>query len=168
VPELRNNPLPPPRKERFVRRFLSTLTTSAVVAGGILLAGTPAEAAPSLRFHGTQYDSPGKDTRTNASLTAEWISLVNSGSKSVNLQGWTIRDTANHVYTFGNVTIPGKGGRIWLRTGKGTNNAKNLYWGSGNYIWNNTGDAATLRNKAGAKHDTCSWKSKKGRTWVTC
>ncbi|WP_067508381.1 lamin tail domain-containing protein [Actinoplanes sp. TFC3] len=77
---------------------------------------------------------------SNASLNAEWISLVNSGSKAVNLKGYTVRDASNHVYTFGSVSIPGKGGRLWLHTGKGTANAKNRYWGSGNYIWNNTGD----------------------------
>lgn len=35
-------------------------------------------------------------------------------------------------------------------------NAKNVYWGSGNYIWNNTGDTATLRNASGKTVDTCS------------
>jgi hypothetical protein len=151
-----------------MRKSLSTLIASAVAAGGILVASTPAQAAPSLRFHGAQYDSPGTDNRSNASRNAEWISLVNSGSKSVNLKGWTIRDASNHVYKFGNVSIPGKGGRIWLHTGKGTNNARNVYWGSGNYVWNNTGDTATLKNAAGKKHDTCSWKNKKGRIWVGC
>ncbi|MDP3714589.1 MAG: hypothetical protein Q8R60_19150 [Mycobacteriales bacterium] len=30
------------------------------------------------------------------------------------------------------------------------------YWGSGAYVWNNDGDAATLRNAAGSTLDTCS------------
>jgi len=152
-----------------VRRTLSILAAAAIAIAGTLAASGPASAAtPSLRFHGAQYDSPGKDTRTNASLNNEWISLVNSGTKAVNLSRYTVRDASNHVFTFGNVTIPANGGRIWLHTGKGTKNAKNAYWGSGNYIWNNTGDTATLRNGAGKKLDACSWKYKKNRTWVGC
>ena len=151
-----------------MRRTVSILAAAAVALGGILAAGAPAAAAPSLRFHGAQYDSPGKDTRSNKSLNAEWISLVNSGSKAVNLKGYTIRDASNHVFTFGTTTIAAKGGRVWVHTGKGTKTAKNVYWGSGNYVWNNTGDTARLRNAAGKALDSCSWKSKKNRTWVAC
>jgi hypothetical protein len=43
-----------------------------------------------------------------------------------------------------------------------------VYWGSGNYIWNNTGDTATLRNASGKTLDTCSWTYKSGRAWVGC
>ncbi len=152
-----------------MRRTVSILAAAAVALVGTLTVGGPAAAAtPSLRFHGAQYDSPGKDTRSNKSLNAEWISLVNSGSKAVNLKGYTIRDASNHVYTFGSTTIAAKGGRVWVHTGKGTKAAKDVYWGSGNYIWNNTGDKARLRNAAGKALDSCSWKSKKNRTWVAC
>ncbi|AGL20923.1 lamin tail domain-containing protein [Actinoplanes sp. N902-109] len=152
-----------------MRRTVSILAAAATALAGSLLIGGPAQAAtPALRFHGAQYDSPGSDTRSNTSLNNEWISLVNSGSKAVNLKGYTIRDASNHVYTFGSVSIAGKGGRLWLHTGKGTANAKNRYWGSGNYIWNNTGDKATLKNASGKTVDTCSYGSKKGRTWVAC
>ena len=152
-----------------MRRTISILAAAAMALAGSVAVGGPASAAtPSLRFHGAQYDSPGKDTRSNASLNAEWISLVNSGSKAVNLKGYTIRDASSHVYTFGSTTIAGGGGRIWLHTGKGTRSARTVYWGSGNYVWNNTGDTATLRNASGKSLDTCSWKSKSGRTWVGC
>ena len=152
-----------------MRRTVSIIATAAMALVGTLSVSGPASAAtPSLRFHGAQYDSPGKDTRSNKSLNAEWISLVNSGRKAVNLKGYTIRDASNHVYTFGSTTIAAKGGRIWLHTGKGTKSGRNVFWGSGNYVWNNTGDTATLRNAAGKKLDTCSWKSKKNRIWVGC
>lgn len=152
-----------------MRKTLAFLATAVVASTGLLL-GSPAEAAtPTLRFHGAQYDSPGKDTRSNASLNAEWISLINTGSKAVNLKGYTIRDKSNHVYTIrDNVTIAAKGGRFWLKTGKGKATARTRYWGSGNYVWNNTGDTAYLRKPNGSTVDTCSWKSKSGRTWVGC
>lgn len=135
-----------------------------------LIAVAPATAAtPSLRFHGAQYDSPGTDNRSNTSLNAEWVSLVNSGASAVNLKGYTIRDKAGHVYKFAtSFSIPGKGGRVWLHTGSGRNDARNRYWGSGNYIWNNTGDTAYLRNASGRTVDTCAWGQKAGRNWVAC
>lgn len=152
-----------------MRKTVSIIAAATLALGAALAAGSPAEAAtPALRFHGAQYDSPGSDTRSAASLDNEWVSLINSGSKAVNLKGYTIRDASNHVYTLGNVTIAAKGGRLWLHTGKGTNTTRHRYWGSGNYIWNNTGDTAYLRNSAGKAVDSCSWKTKKGRTWVAC
>jgi hypothetical protein len=152
-----------------MRRSIGILATAAVVLGGTLAVTGPAEAAtPPLRFHGAQYDSPGSDTRSATSLNNEWVSLVNSGSAAVNLNHYTIRDKANHVYTFGNVSIAGKGGRLWLHTGKGTNTTANRYWGSGNYIWNNDGDTAYLRNASGKAVDNCSWGYKSGRTWIGC
>ncbi|MFI5932895.1 lamin tail domain-containing protein [Actinoplanes sp. NPDC051494] len=152
-----------------MRRTISILAAAAMALAGTVAVGSPASAAqPALRFHGTQYDSPGSDTRSNSSLNAEWISLINSGTKPVNLKGYTIRDTSNHVYTFGNVAIAARGGRIWVHTGKGTNTSKHRYWGSGNYVWNNTGDKATLKNASGKSLDTCSYAKKSGRAWVGC
>lgn len=152
-----------------MRRTVSILVAAAMTLGGTLALSSPAMAAtPALRFHGTQYDSPGSDNRSNSSLNAEWISLINTGGKAVNLNGYTVRDKSNHVHKFGNVSIAAKGGRVWLHTGKGTNTKKDRYWGSGNYVWNNTGDTATLRNASGKQVDTCTWKSKANRTWVAC
>ena len=101
------------------------------------------------------------------SLNKEWIALVNTGSKAVNLSGWKIVDKSR-TYTFGNVTLAGRGGKIYLHTGTGTNTKAHLYWGSGNYVWNNTGDTATLKTKAGKTHDTCTWGNKAGRTKIAC
>ena len=152
-----------------MRAILAVVSAAAVALGALVAPGAAAAAAqPALRLHGAQYDSPGSDTRSASSLNAEWVSLVNTGASAVNLRGWTIRDKANHVYTFPSVSIAGKGGRIWLHTGKGTTKTPNAYWGSGNYVWNNTGDTAYLRKPSGAAHDSCSWTTKKNRTWVAC
>ncbi|HET6529553.1 MAG TPA: lamin tail domain-containing protein [Actinoplanes sp.] len=58
----------------------------------------------------------------------------------------------------------GAGKRVYLHTGKGTD-AQHRYQGSGNYIWNNTGDTAYLRNAAGKTIDTCTWKSGNAPTY---
>ena len=151
-----------------MRHTIAGFAALTVTLTAALAIPSPASAAPSLRFHGAQYDSPGKDTRSNASLNNEWISLVNTGTAAVNLNGYTIRDKANHVYTVGAVTIAANGGRLWLHTGKGTNTTKNRYWAGGAYIWNNTGDTAYLRKPNGTTVDTCTWGYKKDRTWVAC
>ena len=152
-----------------MRKTVGILAAALFGAVVSLVGVMPASAAtPSLRFHGAQYDSPGTDNRSNASLNAEWVSLVNTGTKAVNLKGYTIRDKAGKVYTFGSVTIAARNGRIWLHTGSGKNNATNRYWASKNYIWNNNGDTAYLRNAAGKQVDSCTWGYKKGRNWVGC
>ncbi|MFC4065836.1 lamin tail domain-containing protein [Actinoplanes subglobosus] len=140
---------------------------TAVLGAGLSVAAPAQAAAPALRFQSVQYDSPGKDDRSNGSLNAEWIALVNTGATSVNLKGWRV-DDAVRTYTFDNVTIAGRGGVVYLHTGKGTDTATHRYWNSGNYVWNNTGDTATLRNRAGAVHDTCTWGYSSGRTTVAC
>ena len=152
-----------------MRKLISSMAAAALAVGAALAVAGPAEAVePSLRFHGAQYDSPGPDNGSNASLNNEWISLVNSGRYPVNLYRYTIRDVSNHVYTFGNVSIAGYGGRLWLRTGSGANSNTNRYWYSGAYVWNNTGDTAYLRNASGSPIDSCTWRQQNGRTWVPC
>ena len=142
----------------------------AAAAITAILTGSPATAAttPAPRFHGAQYDSPGPDTRGADSLNAEWITLVNDGPAAVRLTGWTVRDAQGKVYTFGEVSLAAKGGRITLHTGRGADDAGHRHWSSGNHIWNNTGDTATLRDPAGRAVDTCSWTARTGRTWVGC
>jgi hypothetical protein len=153
-----------------VRKTVS-LIAAAVVAAGVALFGVtgPAAAAagPAVRFYNTQYDAPGTDTRTNAHINKEWISIINDTSSSIQLKGWTIRDKANHKFTFGTTTIKAHT-RLLLLTGKGSPVPNHRYWGSGNYIWNNDGDTAYLRNPAGATVDTCTWGYKSDRTVFTC
>lgn len=128
----------------------------------------PASAASTLRFHSVQYDSPGRDDRSPASLNAEWVSLVNDGPVTVSLAGWSIRDPAGHAFTFGRVRIAGKGGRIWVHTGSGNDAGTQLYWNRRAYVWNNTADTAQLLTSTGKIADTCSWKGEPGRTATVC
>lgn len=129
--------------------------TACLVPAG----ATTAEAASPLQFGKIQYDSPGTDTRSNASLNAEYVVIKNIGSTNRSLTGFTVRDAQSHVYKFGTFTLKA-GKTVRLHTGKGTNTATDRYWGSSNYIWNNGGDKATLKNRAGTTLDTCSWASR--------
>jgi hypothetical protein len=133
-------------------------TTSLIAA----LMALPADAATAvMEFSKIQYNSPGTDNRSNISLNAEYVRITNNGTVNANLQNWTLRDKAGHVFKFPSVTVkPGQ--RLYVHTGSGTDfkpDSQHLYWKSGNYIWNNTGDTATLRSASGRVYDTCSWRN---------
>lgn len=151
-----------------MRRILVGSVVAAVAAAGAVV-GTQASAgaaAPAVRIVKVQYDSPGTDTRTNASLNAEWVALRNTTAARVTVSGWTLRDAQNHVHQLGSLTIAPRA-TVYLHTGRGTNTAVHRYWGSGNYVWNNTGDKAVLRDKAGRLLQTCSWRGG-APGWVNC
>ena len=145
-----------------MKRLALTLACSAVA---LVAAAPPAHAASPLQFGKIYYNSPGSDTRTNTSLNAEYVVIKNTSSLTKCLTGWTVRDAAGHVYKFGTFCLAGYK-TVTLHTGKGTNTAAHRYWGSGSYIWNNTGDKAYLRNSAGTQMDYCSWGS--GAGYLTC
>ena len=134
--------------------------TGTSVALALVLTAVLASAAPAaIRIAKIRYDSPGADTGSNASLNAEWITLKNTGSSARQLNGWRVRDRAGNVYRFGNVLLPA-GHTVKLHTGSGPNYPPHhLYWGSGNYVWNNVKDRATLRNARGNVVDRCAYNS---------
>ncbi|WP_433284408.1 lamin tail domain-containing protein [Micromonospora sp. CA-244673] len=141
-------------------RLIGFVSALAIAVGGSLAAAAPAQAAtPAVMITKAYYNSPGSDTGSNTSLNAEYVRLTNKRSSTINLKYWTLRDKSNHVYKFTINWYLKAGASVVIHTGKGTNTSSNLYWGSGAYIWNNTGDAAYLRNSAGSSIDSCSWGS---------
>jgi hypothetical protein len=151
-------------------RIISALVSAS--AGLSLLALAPmASAAPSTARPSTAspsatrgpiaiseiyYNSPGRDTGSNASLNHEWVQLHNTTRHSITLTSWTLRDTAHHVFTFGSYRLKAHG-YVKVHTGHGRNTQANRYWGHSWYIWNNTGDKATLKTAAGTTRATCKY-----------
>jgi hypothetical protein len=133
--------------------------------GLVVTSSVPAQAATRMHIYKIQYDSPGSDTGSNSSLNAEWVQLHNRSGSRLNLSGWTLRDTAGHVYKFGTYRIKAHG-YVKIHTGRGTNTQTDRYWSHGWYVWNNTGDRATLKNRAGTVIDRCSYNG--GDTSVLC
>lgn len=146
-----------------MRRWVLGVVTVLAIVG--LPSTANAAAGPAVRIVKIQYDPPGADTRSAAGLNAEWVALRNVTARKVSLSGWTLRDAQNHGYAFGALTVAA-GATVYVRTGKGRNTAANRYWGSGNYIWNNTGDTATLRDPRRVVQ-TCAWRTT-GRGTITC
>ncbi|MBB2747387.1 UNVERIFIED_ORG: putative extracellular nuclease [Microbispora rosea subsp. rosea] len=137
------------------------LVSAAVSVGALLVASPPALAAgPAIQITKIYYDSPGKDTRSNTSLNAEYVWLKNTSSKTVAVTGWTLADTSRHRYIFPAFSIPA-GKTITIRTGSGKSGTSTRYWGMGNYVWNNDKDTASLRNAGGKLIDSCSYNSTK-------
>jgi hypothetical protein len=130
--------------------------TSSVLVSGTIMDAAVAGGSP-VRFTRVQYDSPGSDTGSNASLNAEWIRVTNNGARAQRLTGWTIRDPAGHRYRFPRGFRLRPGRTVTIHTGSGRNTGSDLYWRQGFYVWNNTGDRAILRNRGGNRIDVCSW-----------
>lgn len=151
------------------RRIIAGSIAAALALGGAIFASTAEAATPTMVFSFIQYDSPGSDNRSNASRNAEYLRITNKG-ESNNLLNWTIVDAAGHLYRFPAHPI-GKGKTVYVHTGNGADginpftmqpDSPRLFWNSGNYIWNNDGDSATLRSASGRVYDTCTWKAVPG------
>lgn len=100
-----------------------------------------------------QWDAPG-DERAN--LTEEYVCLCNYENRDVSLNGWQVSDAIGATYTFGDFTLPPQG-CVYLRTGRGTDTATDVYWNRGNAVWNNTGDTAFLYDDQGLLVDRYSY-----------
>lgn len=138
----------------------SVAVVSAMVA--VIMVGTltsPAQAAGVIQFRKFYYNSPGSDTGSNYSLNAEYFTLKNTGSSTRDISGWKVRDKAGYTYVFPAGSKVAAGNSVKVHTGKGTDTSYHRYWNRSWYVWNNTGDAGTVRNRSGTLSDSCSWSS---------
>ncbi len=86
---------------------------------------------------------------SDLNLKEEYIKIRNSGSSSVDLTGWEIKDQEDkHTYTFSSFELEA-GGIVTLYTAEGSNTKNELYWGNGNPLWNNDGDTAFIYDSEG-------------------
>lgn len=138
-----------------VRRYLCRCIALATVAAS----------SGAIRITKIRFDPPGADTGSNSSLNAEWIAVRNKGTRAKQLLGWKIRDREGHVYRIGSFKLPAKT-TFKLHTGSGQDSfPSDLFWGMSNYVWNNDGDKALLKNKAGRVVDRCSYRAP-GLLWT--
>jgi hypothetical protein len=142
-------------------RFLAVLLAAALVAAPLLLAPPAAEAAVKkpLDIVKVPYDPPGKDLSKNSEYVKEYIQVKNTGTSTLTLTGYVIRDNGPQKYTFPKGFKLAAGKTVTIRSGTGKNTATTLYWGKASYIWNNTGDTARLYNAKGALLESCKFLS---------
>lgn len=140
------------------RKLRAVAAVAALVTVGLTAPNATATTTSSHYFNLTKiyFDSPGSDSGTNASVNHEYFVVKNITKATHALTGWTVSDRQHHRYTYPKVSL-GAGASIYVHTGKGSAVAHTRYWGLGYYVWNNTGDAATLRGPAGTVWDVCSY-----------
>ena len=86
----------------------------------------------------------------------EYVLIENDESFPIQLQNWTLRDEANHIFTFPSFVIqPNQQCRIY--TNENHPEWCGFNYGSGTAIWNNSGDTAYLRNSNGTLIDDYSY-----------
>jgi len=91
------------------------------------------------------YDAPGSD-REN--LNGEYVIIKNTSPDSINIGGWTVKDSATNIYEFYRYLLK-PGSFAYLFSGKGKDENGEFYWGSSKPIWNNDHDTLYLRDKNG-------------------
>ncbi|MET8566148.1 lamin tail domain-containing protein [Streptomyces flaveolus] len=111
---------------------------------------------PAVYISDVQYDSPGRDDRSDRSLNAEWVELTNGSRRAVNLDGWTLSDEDGHTYTFDHYRLSGRA-TVRVHTGIGRDTRTDLYQDRRAYVWDNRFDTATLRNDRDRLVDEVSW-----------
>ncbi|MCX5251587.1 lamin tail domain-containing protein [Streptomyces sp. NBC_00201] len=105
---------------------------------------------------GVQYDSPGRNDRSNGSLNKEWLELTNSTRRTVNLDGWTLSNKDGRTYTSHHYRLEGRS-TVRVHTGVGHNNTTDVYQDRRTDVWDHHSDTATLRNDHGRFIDDTSW-----------
>jgi hypothetical protein len=143
---------------------MKRVVAMAVVVALSLILAAPADAAI-LRIH---FDPPGKDDGSGMSFNQEYIVIKNTGDSKRSITGWRIHDAGrDHTYVFGQTPLePGE--CAVLRTGVGGDGRslggmpkcigqRDRHWDLDNYVWNNDGDKATLRNASKKVRDACRY-----------
>ncbi len=94
-----------------------------------------------------QWDADGND---HENVNGEWVRITNSGSSSLSLNGWQVRDSALNIYDFPASASIAAGGSVTLYVGSGTNTSKKFYWGQSEPVFDNdVGDTVVLLDPDG-------------------
>ncbi|GAA2616479.1 hypothetical protein GCM10010304_82550 [Streptomyces roseoviolaceus] len=84
------------------------LSASASITARRLAADHARPERPKVKISHVQYDSPGRDDRSNRSLNREWVEITNTGRRTVNLDGWTLKDEDGRTCTFDHYRLEGR------------------------------------------------------------
>jgi LysM repeat protein len=79
---------------------------------------------------------------------AEEMAIITNRGQPVNLEGWTLSDRHDNVYTFPGILLWSNNASVRVHTSSGDNTATDLYWKLNGAIWE-AGDKATLADKNG-------------------
>ena len=80
-------------------------------------------------------------------LDAELVVVAYKGNDQINLANWELRDANRHVFVFPQIVLH-KDGAVQVHTDSGTNTVIDLYWNTGEPIWQ-SGEEAQLYDPSG-------------------
>ena len=142
------------------RRLSAAALAAAAIVGAVALPASAADHArpdrTKVEISAVQYDSPGRDDRSRRSLNKEWVELTNTSRRTVNLDGWTLKNEDGDTYTFDHYRLEGRA-TVRIHTGRGHDTDNDLYMDRHNEVWDNRSDTATLRNDHHRFIDDESW-----------
>ncbi|MBC8263285.1 MAG: thermonuclease family protein [Anaerolineales bacterium] len=101
----------------------------------------------------SQYDAPGDD---KLNLNEEYVCFTNQSDHPVNMTGWSVNKRPDKWYIFPEFVLS-PAASVRLHTGKETDTATDLYWGSGMTLWRNIHDVVYLYDADGKLIDEYSW-----------
>ncbi|WP_328404057.1 lamin tail domain-containing protein [Streptomyces sp. NBC_00390] len=142
------------------RRFAATILAAGAVVSAVALPASAHDGDrqrhPRVEISAVQADSPGRDNGSNRSLNAEWVEITNKSRRSVDLDGWTLRDRDGNRYRFDDYRLAGRA-TVRIHTGFGRDTRTDLYQDLRHYVWDNRSDKATLRDDHRRTVDTEAW-----------
>lgn len=141
---------PPPTPTATFTPTPTRTPTATATQPGPTNTPTPTTAPANIKITYILYDPPGDD------LAGEYVRIQNLGGAAQNMTGWRLSDDDNHDFIFPSFTLAG-GAQVQVWSKAGGNNASNLYWGSNQAIWTNTGDVARLYNASNALISQCAY-----------
>jgi hypothetical protein len=139
-----------------------TITITATVTGTITITptvtGTLPTATPTRTITPTPTLIPGVfivdiEYAPPGNPLDEFVTIRNQIGKFIPLDGWTLRDEKQNVYTFPRYTLTSWASvNVWTKDG--VMDPKNLYWGRPDPVWNDHSDCAYLRDQDGTLIDS--------------
>jgi hypothetical protein len=154
-------------RRKLIQYLLLNVFVSASVTGGILFwydrnyraVSQPAviqQAAPV--NSGDSAPAPSTDLQTDIPvkissvvgsgvLTSEVVIIKFEGDGNLDLTSWQLKDENGNTFTFPNVTLY-PNGAVQVHTNAGTDTVIDLYWGTGETVWD-SGEEARLFDSQG-------------------
>lgn len=134
-------------RTRFV--LIAALTLALVAVPDIASAGA-------IKVSQIYFDPPGSGPPTNTEINKEFVVITNTGDRARNLTSWVLRDAQGNRFVFPEFRL-NSGAIVRIRSGIGSNDRNDLFWGKSHYIWNNNEDTAYLKNRNGRVVSRCSY-----------
>ncbi|MCP3997540.1 MAG: hypothetical protein GY722_21135 [bacterium] len=86
------------------------------------------------------------DGRDEENKNGEWIAIANTGSDTIDMSGWALRDeSTQHRFTFPDGYGLDSSQEVLVHTGCGDDNSTHLYWCADDPVWSNGGDTILLQ-----------------------